>query len=55
MTLLAVNLKLGNANRREIAALAGLGSSYAAGSGKTNKRRTTSAGRPTAKHMLLAR
>jgi hypothetical protein len=26
MTLLAVNLKLGNANRREIAALAGLGS-----------------------------
>jgi transposase len=52
MTLLAVMPELGSANRREIAALAGL-APYAKTCGKTNKRRTTSAGRPIVKRMLF--
>ncbi|MCA6073060.1 MAG: transposase, partial [Endomicrobium sp.] len=52
MTLLAVMPELGKANRREIAALAGL-APYANDSGKTSKRRRTSAGRPLVKRMLF--
>ncbi|MCA6069627.1 MAG: IS110 family transposase, partial [Endomicrobium sp.] len=44
--------ELGKANRREIAALAGL-APYANDSGKTSKRRRTSAGRPLVKRMLF--
>jgi transposase len=52
MTLLAVMPELGKANRREIAALAGL-APYANESGKTNKKRKTSVGRPLVKRMLF--
>jgi transposase len=48
ITLLAVMPELGKANRREIAALAGL-APYTNDSGKTSKRRRTSAGRPLVK------
>jgi transposase len=44
--------ELGKANRREIAALAGL-APYANDSGKTSKRRRTSAARPLVKRMLF--
>jgi transposase len=52
MTLLAVMPELGKANRREITALAGL-APYANDSGKTSKRRRTSAGQPLVKRMLF--
>jgi len=52
MTLLAVLPELGFANRREIAALAGL-APYANDSGKSSKKRKTSIGRPLVKRMLF--
>jgi transposase len=52
MTLIASLPELGNANRREIAALAGL-APYANDSGSLYKKRRTSAGRPIVKKMLF--
>ena len=52
MTLLALMPELGKANRREIAALAGL-APYANDSGSSNKKRHTAMGRPLAKKMLF--
>jgi transposase len=52
MTLLAAMPELGNANRSQIAALAGL-APYVNDSGKTYNRRRTSAGRQSLKRMLF--
>jgi transposase len=52
MTLLAYMTELGKANRRQIAALAGL-APYANDSGQTSFKRRTSAGRPIVKRMLF--
>jgi transposase len=52
MSLLAAMPELGKANRREIAALAGL-APYANESGKTSKKRKTTVGRPLVKQMLF--
>jgi transposase len=52
MTLLAALPELGHANRREIAALAGL-APYANDSGSSSKRRRTSVGRPVVKRLLF--
>jgi len=52
MTLLAALPELGHANRRQIAALAGL-APYANDSGSSSKKRKTSVGRPVVKRMLF--
>jgi len=52
MTLLASMPELGKANRRQIAALAGL-APYANDSGQTSFKRRTTAGRPVVKQMLF--
>jgi transposase len=52
MTLIVALHELGFANRREIAALAGL-APYPRDSGSSSKRRITYAGRPIVKRMLF--